>query len=440
MKVILLNHRNKEWYGITIPINDKRLELIKKINGRRWSKTQKMWLLPKNEENKTFLKTISIEKTNTKKVQKKHVKVETVHTILILKGNRLRIPFYPTKKGIEFIKSLSYFRYDVANKYWTTVYTEKSINELLRILLESGIDPRIKDLRQKKAKMRIEIPSEQIRKCPESVKQKLIEMRYSTSTIRTYENMLNQFFTYNYAYKPEEITNKQIREYLRYLIQEREVSESFQNQSINAIKFFYEKVLGGIKQTFYIDRPRKSKYLPTVLSQQETILLLQGIKNLKHKTIVTIIYSAGLRISELINLRKSDIDYDTNRIHIREAKGKKDRYVPLAERTKQLLLIYLKNYNPEIFVVEGARGGKYSPSSIQKFLHKYVREQGIAKHVTPHTLRHSFATHLLENGIDLRYIQHILGHSSSKTTEIYTHITQVGTDLIKNPLDNFEFK
>jgi site-specific recombinase XerD len=227
---------------------------------------------------------------------------------------------------------------------------------------------------------------------------------------------------------------------MRYLVQEREVSESYQNQMINAIKFYYEKVLGGTQHSYFIDRPKKSKPLPVVLSQKETIQLLKSISNLKHKTILTVIYSCGLRVSELINLKLSSIYLEESKIHIVAAKGKKDRYVTLAERTKKLIEIYTEKYAPEQYLVEGQKGGQYTASSIRKFLQKYSIDAQITKKVTPHTLRHSFATHLLEKGISLRYIQYILGHQNSKTTEIYTHITQTGIENIKNPLDDFDFE
>lgn len=435
MKVTLLKHRNKRWYAIEISKNDKRLKLIKAISERKWSRTHKKWLIPENENNKQILISIS------KPAHKKNITAKKAqkHQALILKGNRLRIPFYPTVKGMAFIKSLSYWQYNDAYKHWTIPFSNENLNKLKSIWKTQGITVNVIDQRNTKIKPKFKYPKEYQRHCPIEVKQKLISLRYSESTIKTYTNMLKLFFTHHYAFKPQEITNEQIRAYLRYLIQERKVSESYQNQAINAIKFYYEKVLGGSRQTYYIDRPKKSKYLPTVLSQNEIKKLLEHVKNIKHKTILTLIYSGGLRISELLALKLSDIDFDSMRIHIVNAKGKKDRYVPLAKRTKQLLTIYLKKYNPEIYVIEGLSGGMYSSSSVQKFLKRYCIECNITKNVTPHTLRHSLATHMLENGIDLRYIQHILGHSSSKTTEIYTHITQKGINNIINPLDQFDF-
>lgn len=392
-----------------------------------WSSTYKQWMFPKNEEARKFLKSIA-------KQPKRSV------TFLVLKGNKLRITCHPTQKGIEYIKSLSYYHYNSEYKHWTIPYTETIVVKLELLLKDSFIIDYIDKRRTKpKESAKLKMLEEHLLKCPSIVIDKLKALRYSASTIKTYSNFLSIFFTYHYAYQPQEITNEMIRSYLRYLIQEREISESYQNQMINAIKFNYEKVLGGKQHTYFIDRPKKSKPLPIVLSQKETISLLKTVSNLKHKTILTVIYSCGLRVSELINLKLSSIDLEQKKIHIVAGKGKKDRYVTIAERTMKLIVIYCKKYAPEEYLIEGQRGGKYTASSIRKFLTKYCIAARITKKVTPHTLRHSFATHLLEKGISLRYIQYILGHQSSKTTEIYTHITHTGIENIKNPLDDFDF-
>jgi len=439
MRVSLLKHRGANWIAIEIEINDNRLEKIKALKGRKWSQTHKKWLLLHTKENEDFVKAIYLPEKAKKPAKTVSNNIKQENRVLILKGNRIRIPFYPGKEVITYIKSLSYWHYDKLYKYWIIPFTDYNISKLEDFWAKSKIDFTIEDKREKTAKSKFKPLPEHSRKCPDEVVKKLIELRYSTSTIKIYTSMLNQFFTYFYAYKPDEISHNQIREYLRYLVQEREVSESHQNQSINAIKFYYEKVLGGSRQTYFIERPRTSKHLPTVLSQRETQTLIKVCKNIKHKAILMVIYSCGLRVSELINLKKIDIDFDTNRIHIKNSKGKKDRYVILANKAKLFIIEYLEKYNPEEFVFEGQKGGAYSATSVQKFIKKYAIQAGIQKNISPHTLRHSYATHLLEKGTDLRYIQHILGHSSSKTTEIYTHITQSGIENIKNPLDDFEF-
>ena len=203
---------------------------------------------------------------------------------------------------------------------------------------------------------------------------------------------------------------------------------------------YYEKVLGGQRKFYFIDRPNKEKTLPSVLSTQEVIDILKQTENIKHKAILMTIYSAGLRISESINLKFKDIDSDRMQIRVEQGKGKVDRYSLLSVRTLMILREYYKQYRPTVWLFEGVKKGEqYSTRSIQQIFQDAVHKAGITKDVSVHTLRHSFATHLLENGTDLRYIQSLLGHANSKTTEIYTHITTKGFDQIKSPLDTLDF-
>ena len=192
--------------------------------------------------------------------------------------------------------------------------------------------------------------------------------------------------------------------------------------------------------TYYFQRPKKEKKLPIVLSEEEITEILRQISNLKHKCIIYIIYSAGLRLSEVTNLQISDIDSKRKVITIRGGKGKKDRITLLSETILELLREYYKEYKPQKWLFEGQKGGKYSPTSVQKIFKTALAKTKITKNASIHTLRHSFATHLLERGTDLRYIQELLGHSSPKTTEIYTHVTKKGIDKIKSPLDNLSIK
>jgi site-specific recombinase XerD len=218
----------------------------------------------------------------------------------------------------------------------------------------------------------------------------IILKNYSPNTIRTYKSMMQEFLEYYKELDSDQITEEQIREYLLYLIEQRDVSISYQNQSINAIKFYYEQVLGRPVRTYYVQRPKKPKVLPNVLSEEEIQKILNNMDNLKHRCII------------------------------------------------YLLRAYYKEYQPKEFLFEGQFGDPYSATSIHNILKVAVEKAGIKKRVTVHTLRHSFATHLLERGTDIRYIQELLGHQSSRTTEIYTHMTQKGLGKIKSPLDNLD--
>ena len=272
------------------------------------------------------------------------------------------------------------------------------------------------------------------KRCLEQMKIK----RYSTNTITTYSSVLNMFFKYYKNIVPVNITQEQIRQYMLYLVEEKNVTAVYQRQFFNAVKFYYEKVLGKELKVTTIQRPRKTKKLPVVLSEKEVKILLQQVQNLKHKAILYTIYSAGLRRSEVLNLKLADIDSERNCIVIKNAKGNKDRNTLLSKKLLLLLRVYYQQYKPKNYLFEGATGGKYSITSIRKIFGRALVKSGIKKKAHLHTLRHSFATHLLERGTDIRYIQALLGHSSSKTTEIYTHITTKGFDNITSPLDEID--
>ena len=272
------------------------------------------------------------------------------------------------------------------------------------------------------------------RKCPEEYIDKLQVLRYSENTVKTYVAMFEEFINYYVESDLLSINANDIKNYLKYLV-ERKVSKSYQNQAINAIKFYYEIVLCLPNCYYHIDRPRKEKKLPIVLSTDEIQNMFKTITNIKHKAILMTIYSAGLRVSELLELKISDIQSNRKLIFVRNSKGNKDRVTLLGDKTLVILREYYKIYKPKEYLFEGVKGGKYSKTSIQKILKKAVFKAKISKRVTIHTLRHSFATHLLEKGVNLRYIQSLLGHSNPKTTEIYTRVSTIGISEIKNPID-----
>ena len=265
----------------------------------------------------------------------------------------------------------------------------------------------------------------------------LIQKRYSENTQRIYCNYFKDFSNHFINENLEELNAEQINKYILNLIQLKNISISQQNQRINAIKFFYEKVLGKNKQYYDLHRPNKEQKLPKVLSKNEVKRILNSCGNIKHHCILMLIYSAGLRRSELIDLKVSDIDSERMLINIIGAKGKKDRVSLLSENVLQLLRRYYKAYKPKKYLFEGAKGDKYSSTSVAKILKNAAQKAGIQKNITPHILRHSFATHLLEQGTDLRYIQELLGHNSSKTTEIYTHVSKKVIGNINNPIVEF---
>jgi site-specific recombinase XerD len=272
-------------------------------------------------------------------------------------------------------------------------------------------------------------------KLPEGYSEMLLRLRYSEQTRATYESQMRKFVEYISPKTIADITKADVDDYMAYLIKEKEVSISTQNTAINAIKFYLEHLMGGERTFYYTDRPFKEKTLPTVLSEDEIQQLLWATNNMKHRSIMFLLYSAGLRISELLNLKWADIDESRMLIYVRGGKGRKDRITLLSKLTLDYLYHYRDLYKPKEWLFEGMQGGQYSTRSANQFIHKYSRLAGIKKRVSAHTLRHSFATHLLERGTDLRYIQTLLGHESSRTTERYAHVTKKGFENIISPLD-----
>ncbi|HEU5289289.1 MAG TPA: site-specific integrase [Cyclobacteriaceae bacterium] len=268
--------------------------------------------------------------------------------------------------------------------------------------------------------------------------QKLSLRGYSANTAKTYLEQFKLFLRFYSRYNPDELEEPEITNYLLYLVEKKRISKSTQNQAINAIKFYYEKVLRQERKVYYIERPMKEKKLPLVLSQDEIILIFGALTNIKHSTMLMLIYSAGLRRSELINLRVGDLDTTRQVVFIRGAKGRKDRQSLLAKNLNPLLEQYITEYKPRHWLFEGEKGEQYSVSSLQKVFTQALRKAGIQKDAHLHSLRHSFATHLLESGASTRFIQVLLGHESSKTTEIYTQVTEFSLTKIKSPLDHLE--
>lgn len=269
--------------------------------------------------------------------------------------------------------------------------------------------------------------------CPEAYLLKLELKRYSDNTVRNYVACFEAFINYYRGEDPITLNEIDIRNYLQKLIQEGK-SNSYVNLAVNSIKFYYEIVLGMPNRFYAIERPRKEKQLPEVLPKEDIVKIMQYTNNIKHKCIIGLLYSSGLRRSELLNLKVTDIDSKRMVVTIKSAKGNKDRISILSASILKGLQNYYRKYRPKTYLFEGQSGNKYSGSSVLNIVVMAAKKAGIQKKVTPHMLRHSFATHLLENGTDIRHIQLLLGHSSTKTTEIYTHVANRSFMEIKDLL------
>ena len=257
----------------------------------------------------------------------------------------------------------------------------------------------------------------------------------SSSTVTTYRSFI-VFLLLFWKDRPlSELDNNSIQRFIEVVVKRRKYGISTHRQVVSALKHFGKRFLESAIEPEEIQRPSRSRILPTVLSKEEVIDLLWATYNIKHRMILALMYSCGLRISELLRLRLEHIDIDRRQVIVLQSKGRKDRFVVLAESTVPLLINYISSYKPRGYLFEGTDGGTYSTTSIRSFLRRSCKRAGIRKRVTPHTLRHSYATHLVENGVNLRLIQELLGHAKPETTMIYTHVAKKDLLAIQSPLD-----
>ena len=259
--------------------------------------------------------------------------------------------------------------------------------------------------------------------------------RYSESTLKVYGHFVYCFLKHTDNKPLELLDENDVRLFIETSVGILNYAVSTHRQMVSALKHFAYFYPACAINTEAIFMPRKDRKLPEILSIQEVLSLIEVTKNIKHKTIIAMLYGSGLRIGELLHLQLKDFDFDRDQLHIRNAKGRKDRYASIAKSLYPLLKSYYTSYKPTVYFIENPNGGLYSAGSVRSFLKKSCRAAGINKKVTPHTLRHSYATHLLEQGTDIRYIQELLGHSKPETTMIYTHVTQKSLRDIKSPLD-----
>ncbi|QMU63964.1 MAG: tyrosine-type recombinase/integrase [Flavobacteriaceae bacterium] len=265
---------------------------------------------------------------------------------------------------------------------------------------------------------------------------KLSLQRYATSSIKSYTNALAKFLIAFGGSPLEKVKEKNIENFLFHLQKTENISSAYQKQILSAIGKYYELFHSKKLDLKYLYPKRKQKSLPKYLTRNEIVRLISACKNIKHKCILKLLYGCGLRVGEVLALRIKDVNSDQMLLHINMAKGNKDRTVKLPKKILYDLRVYYKKYKPKDFLFEGQNKPFYAAKSIQNFIKKYALEAKITKTVTPHMLRHSYATHLVENGIDIRFVKELLGHNSIKTTEIYTHIPDIAKSEFMSPIEH----
>ena len=336
--------------------------------------------------------------------------------------------------AIRKIKSTSWSR---TLKSWYAPYSIATLNEIKTIFNPiSKIDAQpLKDKIEIEKRSKKDLNVETLDKI-EKFKQWMQSRRYSENTINAYLDALKTFLKYFHTKAIIEITNDDVIEFNNNYILENKLSSSYQNQVVNAIKLFFRTMQNTNMNLDVIHRPKRAYVLPNVLSKEEVKKILEAHSNFKHKVMLSLIYACGLRRSELLNLTYTNINSERGLLIIKQAKGRKDRITPLSPKIIEMLRQHFVANKPKVYLFEGqASSEPYDARSLQKVLKQALEKVKINKPVTLHWLRHSYATHLLENGTDLRYIQEILGHSSSKTTEIYTHVSTNSIQKIVSPFD-----
>ncbi|WP_434035731.1 tyrosine-type recombinase/integrase [Formosa sp. 4Alg 33] len=358
----------------------------------------------------------------------------------------IAISFEDTNEVELYVKSFPNVRYSNTYKTYFIPYYNNAISDLFKYFRKQSwyVDyNQFKSLPEtslqaedKASYWTLELPTLHIEKVTalNKFKRWLEQKRFSPNTVNTYVEVTTLFLRYMQLKQIEVFSSRTIEQFNYDYIFKARKSVSFQNQCISGIKHYF--TFKGIDiEALDIKRPDKDKKLPNVLSKMEVKTLLDCTKNLKHKTLLSLLYSAGLRIGEALALQLNAIDYDRGLIHIKAAKGKKDRYTLLSISIIPILHTYLDHYSPKHYLFEGRNQEPYTQVSARQVLKKSLHKAEIKKYATLHTLRHSFATHLLESGTDIRYIQELLGHNSPKTTMIYTHVTSTNLKDIKNPFD-----
>jgi len=352
---------------------------------------------------------------------------------------------------ISHLKSLAIARWSATKKSWYILaanFDLKLFSEAFQNIAEidsSHLLIKSEDITTVKANnnetspnafLELSLNNEVIEKT-ETFRRWMLHKRYSKSSIETYTDCVRVFLSFCGSKPFDTLTNDDVVLFVNDYILKRRLSFSYQNQFVNAIKLFFREVFKSHIEIDKLERPRRVHKLPNVLSREEAAKIINALINQKHRTMLSLIYACGLRRSELLHLKLDSVDSKRGLLIIRNAKGYKDRVVPISEKVINMLRDYYKAYKPKIWLFEGQHAGEpYSEQSLMSVLKQAKEKAGINKPVSLHWLRHSYATHLLESGTDLRYIQVLLGHKNSKTTEIYTHVSTKNLKNIKSPFDD----
>jgi integrase/recombinase XerD len=358
------------------------------------------------------------------------MKAQLLQTEARSKRIKIKIPYEAVEWRVE-IKKIQGIWYHKQQKLWSVPNILANLDRLKLIFGQDG-EIIMTDGRKKLPTFEM---TPDIAKKVEAMHMKLILSAKSENTVRAYRSHALRFFKHFENDDIATLSKETIEKYIYKLKIEHKIGDSLQNVIINAIKFYLEQVLGLPRAKYDITRPKKSSTLPGTLSEADCFKIINVLDNIKHKAILHLLYSAGIRREEVTKLRIEDIRSHEMMIFVKGGKGKKDRTTVLSEATLSLLREYVVECKPSYWLFEGQTGSRYSASSVAKIFRKAAKAAEVAEWSTPHTLRHSFATHLLQANVNLRFIQSCLGHESPETTQIYTHIVSVNNNVVRSPLD-----
>jgi integrase/recombinase XerD len=496
-KIVLkrLLHRELMRIAIMFGYDEKLKSLVKSIPGAKYSSTNKCFYLDDSEENlkkilvsfkdvadidisSLSLKEMPVisvddQPSTVRKIVKNFPAAEAEREIRKIKADDSGKPgerYGPVEfrisenEGLLVIKFtgrydkswvdelISYpgHRYDKLRKEWLLPWTQLTSDSLADFFTSRSVMVKIvKQVISRELKSERQATADEVRSRPlseaainglDALSIYLDENRYSPRTRVTYLAALEFFLRYFSDHDPFDISGEEISRFIYNIIIRLGYSSAYQNQMISAVKTFYYISGRGKVNPELLVRPRKSRALPKVLSKDEVGRVLNAARNPKHKLLLWLIYSCGLRRSEASNLKPEDFDRGRNLLHIREGKGMVERVVPVSPKVWDKLDEYLRSYKPGKYLFEGQSGGKYSNESVYRVFKDAMQRAGIKKDVGVHALRHSYATHLHESGLDIRYIQELLGHKSTRTTEIYTHVSRRNLIQVRSPIEDIDVK
>lgn len=440
-----------QYYGFQYLENNEINDIIKQLPGIKWSRTYKIPIIPKQKDTIFMILSkfrgiawIDLTKLkSTKSVTKNKPTITLIpnkHTYQIF----IRLPYKNNKwqykirefRHALFLSNSGLWVIEGGNENYRLIKSYFEMNGCDVVL--AHYENETNNTKQAHHNTNWHYKKTYNNNILTEYKKVLILRNNSESTIRSYVSAFTRFLTYFNGQPIAELDTKEITDYLFWEREEIKITEHKLNQLINAIKYYYEKVLHMPRITFSLPRPSIKKSKPSVLNASELTGIISNTYNLKHKSILMLMYASGIRRGEVLNLKVGDIDFERKTLFIKKGKGQKDRITILSDATANVLKKYIDQYKPQIWLFEGQKGGKYSASSIWKTFDRQKQKNDIKKKGSVHTLRHSFATHLLEDGTDIRYIQELLGHNCLKTTEIYTHVARKNLMKIKSPIEHLE--